>query len=126
QPVGDTLELQSRKFVGARLPQLCPFLIAVECVEQNAMLDGRLDAVERGIGPLNRAIFALRIARQQGLALFADVLEDRAGLENLDDAVTEARHLVERLLLQIIDRPLLAEQAHSIVESRFLERPADA
>ena len=62
KPVGDSLELKPDKFFGARPAQLRPFLIGVEDGNREDVLDSRLDAVERGVGPLNCAEFRLRIA----------------------------------------------------------------
>jgi len=51
--------------------------------------------------------------------------QDRAALEDLHCAVIQARDLIERLLSEIFWRALLVEQAHSVVQPGFLERPAD-
>src|SRR4051794_22180299 len=99
QPVGEPLELQPGEVGGALPAQLGPFLVLVENVDQEEVEDRRLDAVERRISPLNRAEPALRIGGQKRLAPFADILNDRAALENLDLAVAKARHLVERLFV---------------------------
>ena len=90
------------------------------------MLDEWLNAVDRRIGPLDRGVPALRIARQQRFAPLADILDDRTALEDVDGFVAEARHLVERLVLQIACGPLAAEKAQPVIEPSFLECPSNA
>src|SRR6185369_12394547 len=105
EPVRDALELLPGEVRSPGAAQRRPLFALVEDVYQQDVEDRRLDAVKRGIAPLDRAIFALRIARQKRFAGLAEILEDCPGLEDPDLAVIEARHLVERLLEQIFRRP---------------------
>src|SRR4029079_6940766 len=75
EPVRDALELLPSEVRSPRAAQRRPLFALVEDVDQQDVEDRRLDAVERGIAPLDRAIFALRIARQPRLALLAAHLE---------------------------------------------------
>src|SRR5262249_41073679 len=92
---------------------------------ENAVLDRRLDAVERSKGPLDCPVFTLWVPRQKRFGLLSDILDDRPRLEDLHGAVIEAGHLVEWLFLDVLGRPLLSEQAYPVIEPCLFERPTD-
>ncbi len=54
------------------------------------------------------------------------MLHDGTTLEDVNFGVTIGRHLIERLFAQIFRRPLQIEEAHAVVETSLLQRPAHA
>ena len=115
-----------RDFLGAGAAQLRPLLIGEEDIQLQKAEDGRFNAVERGVGPLDRAVPSLLVSRQENFASFADTLDDGAALEDLYFSIAEAGNLVERLFAQIFRRARLSKQADPVVELRLFECPTGA
>src|SRR5690242_20450670 len=101
EPIRDALELQLSEILGPGTTELRPFLALIEDIDEEQVEDCRLDAVEGSISPLDCTKLSLLVPGKKRVALFTDILDDRAALEDPDLSIVEARHLIERLFLQI-------------------------
>src|SRR5689334_8609116 len=81
EPVADALQLELREIRRSGTTELGPLLAGKAEVDQKQVDQGRLDAVERGIGPADRTELRLGLAWEEGLALLAEILKDRPALE---------------------------------------------
>jgi hypothetical protein len=90
--------------------------------------DRRLDRVERGEHPADRARPGIGIVGQQAGMMLGDVEDDRAGFEQDEIAFLIGGNLAEGMERQM--RGLLhrgkGNEAHLIGQARFFERPANA
>src|SRR5215510_3018465 len=111
-----------------RAPQLGPFLIGVEEIDQGYIQHEGFDGVERGDKPLRRPRASLGLFRQQRLAPLANVEDDGSRLEEHEAVLLEHRDLAERLQSPILRRVLIAllEEARPVGQAGLLQRPARA
>ena len=128
EPIGQVLEPLVDARLDRRPAHLRPRLVGLEDGHEREVHDRRLDRVERGEHPFDRARPRRRIARQQAAETLGDVEHDRARFEQRDVAVLLGRHLAERLARAV--RRLLLLALGEIVDvvglADFLERPAHA
>jgi hypothetical protein len=97
-------------------------------VDRRELHHERFDAVEGRDQPRRRTRPRRGIGWQQRLALTADMQDDRATFKQRNSVVAVARHLAERLFLEIVGRAFCGgiELAHGIGNAGFFERPARA
>jgi hypothetical protein len=99
--VGKLSEPLADAILEQRQPLLVPTLVAFRVRHLFAFDDRRLDRIERGEHPCDRARARIRIVRQQpGMAL-GDMEYDRARLEKNQIAVVVRRNLTERMQREI-------------------------
>src|SRR2546421_5070906 len=128
QRLGQTAQAMARELHRARAAQLGPLLVGVEQAEYRDVHDVRLDGIERRDQPLRRAGARGGVFRQERLAAFADVQNDRPALEQHTAVLLEDRHLAEGLQRTVVGLVLVAllQQTRPVRQSCFLERPTYA